>query len=74
MYLESLHFGVEVVRFDVEAHALLGDLLIGGLLEQKPNLGVREAEAEVDKAALLGEAFFGGAEGSGPERDALVEV
>jgi hypothetical protein len=49
---EALHLGFNIVGFEVEVHAVLGDLLVIRALEQHANIGVRESQPPVDVAAL----------------------
>ena len=69
---EAADFSLDVVGFEVEVHALLVRLGIGGPLEQNADVRVGESEFAVDLAAGLAEWFFLGVECGAPERDAVV--
>ena len=72
--LQAADFGLDVVGFQVEVHAFLAGLGVGGVLQQDADLGVGQAELAVDVSAVGSDGFLGAAERTPPEGDGLVQV
>lgn len=72
--LKAADLGLDVVGLHVQVHSLPGGLLVAGLLQEDPDLRVRQAQPTVDGAAQLGQTFLGGVERGRPEPHAAVKV
>jgi hypothetical protein len=56
---KALHFGFNVIGFQVKVHTFLGDLFIAGLLEKDSYLRVRKTEPAIYMAAIFRQGLFG---------------
>ena len=72
--LQAADFGLDVVGLQVEVHAFLAGLRVGGVLQQDADFGVGQAELAVDVSAVGSDGFLGAADRTPPEGDGLVQV
>ena len=69
--LQPADLNVDVVSLQIEVHALLADLSVGGVLQQDSDVGVRPLELAVDVPAGRSDGLLNGIEGGGPKGDGL---